>query len=102
MAMSTMSNTSSPDRVLKLGVINDKLPKTSTGMVDTSLFTGENNIHARIDGQTMMWTVPLRKRAQCPGPLRTRSGLVFLNCTKTLELYFANRNIKITEVIQSK
>ena len=99
--MSPMSNLSSPDRVIKLEVIDNTLPKTSTGMVDTSLFTGENNIHARIDPQHMMWTVHYEKGA-VPGSLKEQKWTSFSKLYKDLELYFKNRNIKITEVIQSK
>lgn len=101
MAMSNMSNLSSPDRVIKLEVIDDKLPKTSTGMVDTTLFTGENNLHARIDPQTMMWNVHYEKGA-VPGALRDQKWTSFAKAYKDLELYFKDRNIKITEVVQSR
>lgn len=101
MAMSNMSNLSSPDRVIKLEVKDDKLPKTSTGMVDASLFTGENNLHARIDPQTMMWTVHYEKGA-VPGGLRDQRWTSFAKLYKDLELYFNNRNINITEVVQSR
>lgn len=99
--MSNMSNLSSPDRVIKLEVIDDKLPKTSTGMVDTSLFTGGNNLHARIDPQTMMWTVHYEKGA-VPNSLKEQKWTSFARLYKDLELYFKDRNIKITEVVQSR
>jgi len=100
MAMNSM-NTASSDRVIKLEVIDDKLPKTSTGMVDTSLFTGENNLHARINPQTMMWTVHYEKGA-VPGSLKEQRWTSFAKLYKDLELYFKDRNIKITEVVQSR
>lgn len=99
--MSNMSNLSSPDRVIKLEVIDDKLPKSSTGMVDTGLFTGDNNLHARIDPQTMMWTVHYEKGA-VPGSLKEQKWTSFARLYKDLELYFKARNIKITEVVQSR
>lgn len=101
MAMSPMSNLASKDRVIKLEVIDDKLPKTSTGMVDASLFTGDNNLHARIDPQNMMWTLHYEKGA-VPGALKEQKWTSFSKLYKDLELYFKNRNIKITEVVQSR
>lgn len=101
MAMSNMSNLSSPDRVIKLEVMDDKLPKTSMGMVDASLFTGENNLHARIDPQNMMWTLHY-ERGAIPGGLKDQKWTSFSKLYKDLELYFNNRNIKITEVVQSR
>lgn len=101
MALSNMSNLSSPDRVVKLEVIDNKLPKTSTGMVDTGLITGENNLHARIDPQSMMWTLHYEKGA-VPGALKDQKWTSFSKLYKDLELYFKTRNIKITEVVQSR
>lgn len=96
-----MSNLSSIDRIIKLEIIDDKLPKTSTGMVDRNLFTGENNIHARIDPQTMMWDLHYEKGA-IPGALKEQKWTSFSKLYKDLELYFNNRNIKITEVVQTR
>lgn len=94
-------NTASPDRVIKLEVIDDKLPKSSTGTVDTTLFTGGNNLHARINPETMMWTVHYEKGA-VPGNLKEQRWTSFARLYKDLELYFKDRNIKITEVVQSR
>lgn len=99
--MSPMSNRASPDRVIKLDIIDGTLPKTSTGMVDTTLFTGGNNLHTRIDPQTMMWTVHYEKGA-VPASLKDQKWTSFARLYKDLELYFKDRNIKITEVVQSK
>lgn len=98
--MNTMNKASS-DRVIKLEVIDAKLPKTSTGMVDTSLFTGDNNLHARIDPQTLMWTVHYEKGA-VPGSLKEQRWTSFAKLYKDLEQYFKDRNIKITEIVQSR
>lgn len=94
-------NTASPDRVIKLEVIDNKLPKSSTGMVDTNLFSGENNLHARIDPQTMMWSVHYEKGA-VPGSLKDQRWTGFSRLYKDLELYFKDRNIKISEIVQSR
>lgn len=99
--MSSMSNLSSPDRVIKLEVKDGTLPKSSTGMVDSSLFTGDNKIHARIDPQTMMWTLHYEKGA-IPGGLKEQKWTSFARLYKDLDLYFKDRNIKITEVVQSR
>lgn len=99
--MSPMSDLSTKDRIIKLEVIDNKLPKTSTGMVDTSLFTGGNNLHTRIDPQTMMWTVHYEKGA-VPGGLKEQRWTSFAKLYKDLEMYFKDRNIKITEVVQSR
>ena len=97
----TSMNTASPDRVIKLEVIDDKLPKSSTGMVDTDLLTGRNNLHARINSETMMWTLHYEKGA-VPGSLKEQRWTSFAKLYKDLELYFKARNIKITEVVQSR
>lgn len=89
------------DRVIKLEIIDNKLPKTSTGMVDTGLITGENNLHAKIDPQTMMWTIHY-ERGAVPGSLKEQRWTSFTRLYKDLELYFKSRNIKITEVVPSK
>jgi len=94
-------NVESPDRVIKLEVIDDKLPRSSTGIVDVDLLTGRNNLHARINPETMMWTVHYEKGA-VPGSLKEQRWTSFSKLYKDLELYFKARNIKITEVIQSR
>lgn len=99
--MSMMSTKGNSDRIMKLEIIDDKLPKTSTGMVDTGLITGENKLHGRIDPQTMMWTLHYEKGA-VPGGLRDQKWTSFAKMYKDVEFYFKNRNIKITEVVQSR
>src|SRR6266853_529038 len=72
------------DRIFKLGVIDDKLPKNSTGMVDTRLFTGENNLHAKMDPETCFWSLQYDSGA-LPQPLEN-------NFTKGLITEFTGLN----------
>lgn len=45
----------SDDRVLVLQVIPGQKAKTTGGMTDTRLFTGENKLHAKMDTNTCIW-----------------------------------------------
>ncbi len=83
------------DRVFKLERIDDKAPISSTGLVDTRLFTGENKLHASID-ETSLWSVSY-EQGSIPEVLRKK----FTTLNRLIDYmddYFKKRNIKITEI----
>jgi len=91
---SKMRNT---DRVLSLAVIDGKAAKNSTGLVDTRLFTGEQQLHCSMDLQTNLWSFRYSANALLPEPLQG-TFTSFLKAYAHAELYFKKRNVRITEV----
>ena len=87
----------SKDRVLVLNVMDDKKPKSSTGMVDTSLFTGGNKLHAKMEDDTCLWYLKY-DNGILPQPLKVKFTS-FPQLKRHAEEYFKNRNIEIKEVI---
>lgn len=84
------------DKVLKLKVIDDKAPLSSTGLVDRRLFTGQDNLHAVKDHETGLWNIKYTS-GQLPDGLKGR----FTNLTMLLRTagdYFKKRNLEIVEV----
>lgn len=95
--MNDLDNTRSSDRVLTLEVMDDKLPKSSTGTVDRRLFTGEQQLHIKVDPMFMQWYFQYSQNGLLPDPLKGR----FTSFAKAYEHaagYFAKRNIKISAV----
>ena len=84
------------DRIFKLGIIDNKLPKNSTGMVDTRLFSGENNLHAKMDPETCFWSLQYDSGA-LPQSLKV-NFTSFPALKKYVEDYFRTRNIEIKEI----
>lgn len=86
----------SNDRILVLEVLEGKTAKDVTGMIDTRLFKGGNNLHAVMDERTNLWS--LRYEAGLvPEPLRQQ----FTTFNKLLDFckkYFLTRNLIIKEV----
>jgi hypothetical protein len=87
----------SKDRVLVLSIMDDKKPKSSTGMVDTSLFTGGNKLHAKMEDETCFWYLKY-DNGILPQPLKVKFTS-FPQLKRHAEEYFKNRNIEIKEVI---
>lgn len=94
--MDDMNNVRSHDRILELAVIDGKAALSSTGMVDTRLFTGGNKLHAIMDLETCLWRFKYDDGI-LPQPLK---GVFtsFKALRKFAEEYFLKRNIRITEV----
>lgn len=88
----------SDDRVLILKVIDGKKAVSSTGMIDTRLFTGENRLHAVIDERTGMWNMRY-ETGGLPGPLQQKFT-TFEQLLEFAKQYFKTRNVEIVEVIQ--
>ena len=87
----------SPDRVFKLKIADSKKPKNSLGMVDSRLFSGENNLHVKKDPETCFWYFEYDMGA-VPGPLKHKfTG--YSAAIKHVTLYFKTRNIEIEEVL---
>lgn len=85
----------SKDRIFTLKIIDNKKPKTSLGMVDTRLFTGENRLHVKKD-ETSFWYFEYDSGA-VPEPLKHKfTG--YRAAVKHAETYFKTRNITIEEV----
>src|SRR5690349_2629341 len=85
------------DRVIILGPVEGKKAVSSTGIVDTRLFTGENKLHAVRDPQSSLWRMKY-EMGSVPDELRQS----FTNFEKLLafaKTYYAKRNIEIKEVI---
>lgn len=82
--------------ILKLRPINGA-PKTEKGNVDRRMFTGENNIHAKLDPQTCLWSLEY-DHGMLPGAFKQR----FTNFTtlmKHVKTYFEKRNVEIYEIV---
>src|ERR1700747_201647 len=97
--ISPESKMRSPDRVLKLEVIDGKKPLNSTGIVDPRLFKdGEdaNKLHAVMDTETCLWSFRYEKGAIPPALKGNFTGFKALK--KHADTYFEQRNVKITEV----
>lgn len=98
--ISEESKMRSPDRVLKLELMEGKKPLDVQGRVDPRLFKdGEdsNLLHAVMDTQTSLWSLRYDKGA-IPGGLEGR----FTSFNKAFDhasKYFENRNLRITKVI---
>lgn len=97
MAVSKESVSRSTDRILVMEIIDGKAPKSSTGNVDTRIFTGENRLHAVRDPETCFWYFKYDKGG-VPEALKCKFTS-FKDLRKLAETYFKSRNIKITEVI---
>ena len=85
------------DRVLVLKVIDGKKPKSSTGIIDPRLFSGENNLHAIKDKQLSLWALTYDSGI-LPPALQQRFTS-FNALFKYAKEYLGNRNIEIKEVV---
>lgn len=83
-------------RVFKLEVIDGKKPKSSTGLIDPRVFSGENNFAAVRDSRNI-WSFKV-KAGGLPEALKSKYT-TFENLYEYAVKYFAGRNMKITEVI---
>jgi hypothetical protein len=97
MADSPESKMRNPDRILVLSLIDGKAPKSSTGMIDPRLFTGENKLHAKMDVTTNFWYFQYDSGI-LPEPLKQRFTS-FKMLLKHAEDYFKTRNLEIKQVI---
>lgn len=85
----------SGERLLKLSVIDGTKPKSSTGLVDTRLFTGENHLRAIMDPETCLWYMRYDDGG-LPTPLKQRFTS-FNRLLQHAQAYFKGRNIKVEQ-----
>lgn len=91
-----MTEMRSKDRILSLSVIDGERAKSSTGMTDSRLFTGEQQLHLKMDPETCLWYFQ-QSNGILPGGLQGRfTG--FKAGLKHAEDYYQKRNIRITRV----
>lgn len=83
------------DRLLVLRVKGGEKPRTTKGLMDSRLFTGENNLHVKVD-PTSLWRFEYDS-GQLPLPLKQKFTS-FNAAYDFVERYFVNRNIEIAEV----
>lgn len=87
----------SHDRVFVLKADGD--PKTTKGLTDKRLFTGDNKIHAiRDEGSTFLWYFKF-EHGVLPNELQGKRYTKFDLAKSDLERYFNSRNVIIEEVI---
>lgn len=84
------------DRIFVLRPIDGKRPSSSTGLVDTRLFTGGNVLHAKMDPQNCLWYMEY-ENGVLPQALKGRYTK-FRDLREYVENYFRTRNIEIVEV----
>jgi|SRR5215207_7103224 len=85
----------STDRILSLQVIDGEKAKSSMGLVDTRLFTGEQKIRLKMDPQTCLWSFQYTSNGLLPQGLEGQfTG--FKAGLKHAEDYFRKRNIQVT------
>lgn len=96
--LSAESRIRSPDRILKLEIIDGTKPKAASGMVDSRLFQGDDNrIHIVMDLETSLWSIRYDKGNVPPALTGQYTG--FKQAFDHVKKYFENRNIRITQVI---
>lgn len=91
------TNIRSPDRIITLSVIDGEKAKSSTGLIDTRLFTGEQQLRLRMDPESCLWSFLYTNNGVLPEPLKGKYTS-FKMGLKQAEDYFRKRNIKITAV----
>jgi hypothetical protein len=84
------------DRILVLKTKDGSKPKSSTGLIDPRLFTGENKLHV-IQDKTSLWIFKY-EQGGLPEPLRQRFTTFDIALAQAKK-YFASRNVEIIEVI---
>lgn len=87
----------STDRILKLEQIDGKATYNSTGLIDRTLFTGDNKLHAIMDLSTCLWSCKY-ERGEVPQVIQQKFTS-FKKLFDYLTTYFGKRNVKITEVM---
>lgn len=86
------------DRVLVLKARENQNSLDSKGLIDNRLFKGENQLHALMDTQSLLWTMKYDKGG-LPEPLK-QSWTSFKRLFEYAEKYFDKRGVDISEVKQ--
>lgn len=84
-------------RILELKAKEGKGPKNTSGVTDSRLFTGENELYAILDEQTMLWGFKY-KIGGLPEPLKQKYTSFDLLLTAA-KRYYNSRNIDVVRVI---
>ncbi len=87
----------SSTRTLVLSKIEGEKTKSSTGLIDPGLFSGENNLFAIMDPQTCLWGFKY-KHGGIPPALKQKFTS-FDRLFRYAQDYFRSRGVEITEVI---
>jgi hypothetical protein len=96
--ISLETKTQPGDRVLKLAIMDGKKPMSSIGTVDPSLFKEDGNkLHIKMDPETCLWSFSYEKGKIPPALNGQFTGAK--SAIKHAELYFAQRNVSVAEVI---
>lgn len=85
------------NRGIELTVVDGKKPKSSTGLVDPKLFSGEPNLFIKRDPRTMFWYFKYDS-GFLPEALRDTAFTSFDKAKAHAEKYFKSRNLTITKV----
>lgn len=97
MALQSITNIRSTDRVLTLEPIDDKPILSTSGHPDKRIFTGDQQLHIKMDPETCLWYFQYSGPGLLPGGLEGRyTG--FKAAIKFAEMYYKKRNIRIKEV----
>lgn len=88
------------DKTLVIKPIEGVKPRSTSGLVDSRIFTGKANVHAKCDRQTNLWGIHYAQGI-LPQPLRqkftTYSALI-----EFVDGYFRRRGLYIAEVIENE
>lgn len=91
------TNVRSTDRIITLEVMDGQKAKSSTGMTDTRLFNGGQQLRLTMDPNTCLWSFRYSNNGLLPGGLEGQfTG--FKAGLKHAENYFSKRNIKISAI----
>lgn len=93
----TVDNIRSADRILSLAPIDGEKPLSSTGLVDNRIFTGEQQLHLKMDPQTCLWSFQYSNNGVLPEGLKGKYTGPRM-ALKLAEEYFRKRNIRITQI----
>ena len=85
------------DRVITLEKIPGLNTIGSTGLIDNTLFSGDNRLRAIIDKRTMLWSLR-QDHGLLPPPLK-QQWTSFTGLMKYITDYYKKRNVNVTGVI---
>lgn len=91
------TNVRSSDRKILLQPIEGKEAKNTAGTVDPRLFKGDNCLHAKVDPETMLWSLNFDS-GLVPGAFK-QQFTSFAKALACVEQYYAKRNVRVTQVI---
>lgn len=88
----------SDEKILTLKVIDGTKPKSTLGMTDPRLFTGENKIHVK-QGPDLLWYMYYDK-GNPPPAIVNQKFTTFTKLKQFAQNYFSKRNLEVIEVIK--